>query len=75
MEVDDIISESVNAFFFFDKDEDNVLDREESTSLFYMLAQSHGTSTSEMLVYMLVQSALHDSSDEEKEYIAAVFAG
>ena len=75
MEVDDIISESVNALFSFDKDEDNVLDREEFTSLFYMLAQSHGTSISEMLVYMLVQSALHDSSDEEKEYIAAVFAG
>ena len=74
-DVDDIISESVNALFFFDKDEDNVLDREEFASLFYRLAQYHKSDVSEMIVYMLVQIALHDSSEKEKEYIAEVFAG
>ena len=73
--VDEIISESINALFCFDKDGDQVLDRWEFGKLFSALAKSNGVDLDAMLGYMLVRSVLQDSSNSEKEYIAAVLVG
>jgi Ca2+-binding EF-hand superfamily protein len=73
--LDDLISESINVLFSFDKDGDLVLNRVEFGKLFSSLATTNGVDLQDMLGYMLVKSALHDSSDAEKKYIATVLNG
>lgn len=73
--LDDLISESINVLFSFDKDGDLVLNRAEFGKLFSSLATTNGVDLQDMLGYMLVKSALHDCSDSEKKYIATVLDG
>ena len=51
------------------------MDRWEFGKLFSALAKSNGVDLDAMLGYMLVRSVLQDSSNSEKEYIAAVLVG
>jgi Ca2+-binding EF-hand superfamily protein len=72
--LDTAVSESADAVVAFDQDGDGQLDKKEFGDLLRKFAAVSGVGMHELLDFMLIQSAVVDTDNKEKAYIAAMMA-
>jgi Ca2+-binding EF-hand superfamily protein len=72
--LDATVSESLDAVIAFDQDGDGQLDKKEFGDLLRRFAAVSGVGMHELLDFMLIQSAMIDTDNKEKAYIAAMMA-